>query len=60
MQVQVVAVRGGNPYWLRVRFERRLDDPQLIFLHGLPGRLRRFTPPAAGQRMLLPLAAQPW
>lgn len=59
MEVEVLAARGGNPHRLLVRFARELDDPRLVFLHARPEGLRRFTPPEAGQSVLLPRPALP-
>jgi hypothetical protein len=59
MEVRVLAVHAGNPQRLRVRFDRPLEDPQLLFLHARPEGLRRLRLPALGERMLLPLAAVP-
>jgi hypothetical protein len=59
MQVRVLAVRDGNPYRLRVHFDRDLDDPKLLFLQARPEGLRRFSPPPPGAPLLLPRAAEP-
>jgi hypothetical protein len=59
MEVRVLAVRDGNPYLLRVRFDRQLEDPRLLFLHARPEGLRRLSLPAVGERVLLPRAAVP-
>ena len=50
MEVTVLAARDGNPYRLRVRFERELDDPRLLFLHARPDGLRRLALPPPGER----------
>jgi hypothetical protein len=60
MDVQVLAVLDGNPWRLRFRFDRALDDPHLIWLHARPGGLRRFVLPREGETLRLPRAALPW
>jgi hypothetical protein len=60
MQIELLAVDAGNPHRFRVRFERDLDDPSLLFVHAFPGGIRRVTLPAVGQRLRLPRAALPW
>ncbi len=61
MQIEILGVEAsGNPWRMRIRFDRALDDPHLIFLHARPDGMRRFQPPRPGQRLLLPRAALPW
>jgi hypothetical protein len=59
MEVHVLAVNEGNPYRWRVRFDRQLEDPRLLFLHARKEGLQRLRLAAVGERMLLPLAARP-
>jgi hypothetical protein len=60
MEVEVLGVDHGNPWRLRVRFDRALDDPRLLWLHARPSGLRRFSPPQMGETLRLPRSAQPW
>jgi hypothetical protein len=58
--VEVVAVRAGNPWRLRYRFDKPLDDPSLWFLRAEPAGLRRMRMPEAGVELTLPAASAPW
>jgi hypothetical protein len=60
MTVEVNAVRAGEVASIRVRFDRPLRSPQLLWLHPFSGGLRRFVPPAPGEQLLLPPAAAAW
>jgi hypothetical protein len=60
MAVEVIAVRDGEPVRFRVRFDRPLEDPSLLWLHAFRGGLRRIAPPRPGEQILLPPAAAAW
>jgi len=57
---EILATDAGNPYRLRVRFDRALDDPRLVFLHAFPEGIRRIALPAQGETLRLPFAALPY
>jgi hypothetical protein len=58
--VTVRETRDGNPARFEVRFERVLDDDQLVLLHAFADGVRRFRVPEAGKTLRLPMASQPW
>ena len=49
----------GRPSKLRIVFDQTLEDPSYVFLTVLPGGIVRWLPPALGQQMMLPRAADP-
>jgi hypothetical protein len=58
-EVSVLGAEAGNPSRLRVRFDRALDDPRLLFLHARAGGLARVALPGPGRTLRLPVAAAP-
>jgi hypothetical protein len=60
LDVEVLATDHGNPWRMRFRFERELEDPKLVFLEARPEGLRRLALPPIGQSVRLPRAALPW
>jgi hypothetical protein len=60
MDVQVLAVRGGEVTRFAVRFDRALESPSLLFLHAVSGGLRRLSLPKVGEQELLPRPLAAW
>jgi hypothetical protein len=59
MRVRAEQVVDGHPSRLRFTFDRTLEDPSYVFLIALPFGIVRWFPPAIGQQMLVPRAADP-
>jgi hypothetical protein len=59
MQVTVLDAQWGEPSRLRFRFERSLDDPSYVFLHGTPRGFERVALPPLGGKLRLPPPAVP-
>jgi hypothetical protein len=59
MRVRTEQVVDGRPSRLRVTFELPLEDPSYVFLTALPVGIVRWTPPALGEQVLVPRAADP-
>jgi hypothetical protein len=60
LDVEVLAADQGNPWRMRFRFERELEDPHLLFLQARIDGLHRLTLPPVGGSVRLPRAAVPW
>jgi hypothetical protein len=59
VRVEVARTIKGQPQTLRLRFDRSLDDPQLVLLFAGERGLVRVRPPALGQMLRLPHATGP-
>jgi len=57
---EVIGLWQGEVARLRVRFDRPLQSPDLLFLQASPGGLRRIVLPPPGEQRLLPPAAAAW
>jgi hypothetical protein len=57
--VRVVALRDEHPARIEVRFDVPLEDPSLRLVAWRDGKLRRFTPPAVGERATLSWSVGP-
>ena len=59
MTVRTEQVYEGHPSRLRFTFDHPLEDPSYVFLTALPFGIVRWTPPALGEQVLVPRAADP-
>jgi hypothetical protein len=55
----VLGVLEGKPQYLRIDFDRRLEDPSLIFMALTPDGYRRVGLPEIGEKMVILPAAVP-
>jgi hypothetical protein len=58
--LEVRAMRDGHPSALRMRSDRSLERPDLLWLHPFPSGLRRLALPAPGRERVLPPPAAAW
>lgn len=60
LEIEVAALtEDGRPARVRYRFDRELDDPELVFMALVDGDLRPWPVPSSGEAVLVPASPPP-